>query len=442
MARQSRTTAIALAAAALVLSACTSPGASPPISPDATASAPVEPTTVNFFTDKAAWEPTFETMNQVSGKANGVTLEFSGYADPTAYDAFIKQAFQTRKAPDLFTWHTGAKLAQLVEQGLVAETTQLWAEATEQGLVPPGLIDNYTFNGKQYCVPLNVAYWAMYYNKKVFADNGIGVDEEHLPHLFGIEVPTSWDGLMDAAAKLKAADVTPFHQMNFIFEFVWFQTLVLGKSPEVYNGLATGNASYLDPVVVEAMEQWKEMGDKGYFVDPGVQTDPQTLLSTGEVAMANFGTFFTGQLTGIDQVSGEDYGIFLIPNASPQVTNQQVVLETGPLCVGAGSEHQDAALAYSSWWFTDEAQSNWSKARGDISFNPNVSVADPELAALVTAINQPRVELQMRYLEMTPNPIYTTETEVMGDFVTNWGDPMEALKKMQAAADAYWAEQK
>ena len=30
----------------------------------------------------------------------------------------------------------------------------------------------------------------------------------------------------------------------------------------------------------------------------------------------------------------------------------------------------------------------------------------------------------------------------MGDFVTNWGDPMEALNKMQAAADAYWAEQK
>ena len=368
MARQPRSTAIALAAAALILSACTSPGATPPTSPGSTgsASAPAEPTTVNFFTDKAAWEPTFEAMNEVSAPANGVTLEFSGYADPTAYDAFIKQAFQTRKAPDLFTWHTGSQLKQLVDQGLVAETTQLWAQATEQGLVPDGLIDNYTFDGKQYCVPLNVAYWAMYYNKKVFADNGV-------------EVPTTWDGLMDAAAKLKAAGVTPFHQMNFIFEFVWFQTLVLGKDPAVYQGLATGDASYLDPVVVEAVQLWKEMGDKGYFIDPGVQTDPQTLLSTGEVAMANFGTFFTGQLTGIDQVSGEDYGIFLIPNVNPQVTNQQVVLETGPLCVGAGSEHQDAALAYSSWWFTDEAQTTWSTSRGDISFNPNVSVADPDL---------------------------------------------------------------
>ena len=428
MARHFRSPAITLAAAALVLTAaCTS---APPAStaPGGTGSAPVKPTTINFVTDKAAWEPSFDSMNEASA-STGLTVEFTGYSDPTAYDAFIKQAFQTKKSPDLFTWHTGDQLKQLVDQGMIAETTQLWSQATEQGLVPDGLIDNYTYDGKQYCVPLNVAYWAMYYNKKVFADNGI-------------VVPTTWAELMDAAAKLKAAGVTPFHQMNFIFEFVWFQSLVLGISPETYVGLSTGDASYLDPAVVEAMKLWKDMGDKGYFMDPGVQTDPQTLLSTGQVAMANFGTFFTGQLASIDQVSGKDYGVFLIPNVKPDVAKQQVVLETGPLCVGAGSEDQDAALAYSSWWFTNEAQSAWSKSRGDISFNPNVSVEDPELAALMKAVNKPEVQLQKRYLEMTPTPVYTTETEVMGDFVTNWGDPMEALKKMQASADKYWAKKK
>lgn len=428
MARHFRSPAIALAAAALVLTAACTSAPQTSTTPGGTGSAPVKPTTISFFTDKAAWEPSFDSMNEASA-STGLTVEFTGYSDPTAYDAFIKQAFQTKKAPDLFTWHTGDQLKQLVDQGLIAETTQLWSQATEQGLVPDGLIDNYTYDGKQYCVPLNVAYWAMYYNKKVFADNGI-------------VVPTTWAELMDAAAKLKAAGVTPFHQMNFIFEFVWFQSLVLGISPETYVGLSTGDASYLDPAVVEAMKLWKDMGDKGYFMDPGVQTDPQTLLSTGQVAMANFGTFFTGQLASIDQVSGKDYGVFLIPNVKPDVAKQQVVLETGPLCVGAGSEDQDAALAYSSWWFTNEAQSAWSKSRGDISFNPNVSVEDPELAALMTAVNKPEVQLQKRYLEMTPTPVYTTETEVMGDFVTNWGDPMEALKKMQASADKYWAKKK
>ena len=328
MAGHFRPIAIALAGAALVLSACTSaPAPTQSADPGTGSSTPpavTEPTTLNFFTDKAAWEPSFDQMNAAS-ESTGITLSFSGYSDPTAYDAFIKQAFQTKKVPDLFTWHTGDQLKQLVDQGLIAETTPLWADAAAKGLVPDGLIDNYTYDGKQYCVPLNVAYWAMYYNKHVFADNGIAV-------------PTTWDELMAASQKLVDAGVTPFHQMNFIFEFVWFQTLVLGIDPAVYRGLGTGESSFLDPAVVQAMELWKEMGSKGFFIDPGVQTDPQTLLSTGQVAMANFGTFFTGQLTSIDQVSGEDYGIFVIPSVNPQVKNQ-MVLETGPLCVGAGAEH-------------------------------------------------------------------------------------------------------
>lgn len=386
------------------------------------------PTTISFYTDKAAWEPTFDEMNSVSS-GEGLTLDFTGYSDPTAYDAFIKQAFQTNQKPDLFTWHTGDALKQLVDQGLIAETTSLWAEAESAGLVPEGLIDNYTYDGKQYCVPLNVVYWAMYYNKHVF--------DEH-----GITIPTTWDELMDASAKLKEAGVTPFHQMNFIFEFVWFQQLVMGNDPAAYEGLQTGDASYLDDSVVAAMNEWKKMGDAGYFIDPGVQTDPQTLLSTGQVAMANFGTFFTGQLTGIDQVSGEDFGIFLIPNMNPAVDKKQVVIETGPLCVGAGSANEQAALDYSAWWFTDAAQKKWSESRGDVSFNPNVPMDDPELAALIESVNQSDVQIQKRYLEATPVPIYTMETEVMGEFVTNWGDPMVALQKMQDAADAYWADNK
>src|SRR5918997_5186729 len=125
------------------------------------------------------------------------------------------------------------------------------------------------------------------------------------------------------------------------------------------------------------MNQWRQMIQDGYFIDPGVSTDPQTLLSTGEVAMAYFGTFFTGQLTDIDAVSGEDYGIFPMPSMNPEAGNQ-MILETGPLCVGAGAEHEEQALEYSAWWMTDDAQAAWSAERGDVSFNPDVSVDDPE----------------------------------------------------------------
>jgi multiple sugar transport system substrate-binding protein len=382
--------------------------------------------TLGFYTDKAAWEPSFDAMNEASGE-QGSTLDFTGYSDATAYDSFIKQSFRTTKVPDLFTWHTGSQLADLVDQGLVAETTDLWTQAEADGLVPEGLKDNYTYDGAQYCVPLNVAYWAVYYNKAVFADHGI-------------EVPTTFDEMMTAAQRLADEGVTPFHQMNIIFEFVWFQALLAGNAPDVYQGLQTGEASYLDPEVVEVMDQWKSMIDDGYYNEPGVTTDPQTLLKNGDVAMAYFGTFLTGQLADVGATSGEDYGIFPMPSMN-EASGDQMVLETGPLCVGKGAANEQAALDYSAWWMSDEAQTAWSSSRGDVSFNPHVTVDDPALQGLLDEVTGGDFTIQQRYLEANPLPVYTLSTEIFGDFVTNAPDPAPGLQRLQDEAEKYWAEQ-
>lgn len=130
---------LALAASAVATAGCSrsisGAGAS-------AASTPTTMTTLNFYTDKAAWEPSFKAMDAASA-ADNMKLQFTGYSDPTAYDSFIKQAFRTKKVPDLFTWHTGAQMQQLVDQGLIAETGDMWAKAETDKLVPAGLKDNY-----------------------------------------------------------------------------------------------------------------------------------------------------------------------------------------------------------------------------------------------------------------------------------------------------------
>ncbi|NHB84387.1 hypothetical protein G7085_06610 [Tessaracoccus sp. HDW20] len=127
-------------AAVLTLSACsggnTPTGTTSPTSGSTgTPTKPAEPTTINFYTDKAAWEPSFDDMNKASASQN-LTLKFTGYSDSTAYDTFIKQAFRTKKIPDLFTWHTGSQTAELVKENLVAETTDLWNAAESADQVP------------------------------------------------------------------------------------------------------------------------------------------------------------------------------------------------------------------------------------------------------------------------------------------------------------------
>ena len=55
------------------------------------------------------------------------------------YEAFIKQSFRTDESPGLFTWQTGPTLEELVDDGLIAETTDIWTEAIDNGWVSEDL---------------------------------------------------------------------------------------------------------------------------------------------------------------------------------------------------------------------------------------------------------------------------------------------------------------
>ena len=93
------------------------------------------------------------------------------------------------------------------------------------------------------------------------------------------------------------------------------------------------------------------MIDKGYFNDPGVKTDPQAMLKNGQVAMANFGTWFSGSLNTLGMKSGSDYGMFTIPNVNPSLSKTSVIVEAGPVCSAANAPNQGAVSKFHDWWF-------------------------------------------------------------------------------------------
>jgi len=383
--------------------------------------------TLNFYTDKAAWKPDFESLNETSSADVDIDLKTTGYSDANQYDAFIKQSFRTSKSPGLFTWHTGQSLKELVDEGLIAETTDIWKKAIDEGWVSEDLAKGYTFDDKQYCVPMNIAYWIMFYNKAAFADNDV-------------EVPTTWDELNTAAETLKDAGVTPYYQTSTLFTFQWFQHLVASTAPALYEGLTTGDVKYTDPEIVDVMNLWLDEQKDGWFSDPGSTTDPAVALKQGDFAMINFGTFFAGNLAGAG-MSTDDYGMFAIPAVNGDLEKTPVAVESGPICVAESSSQKDLGLAYSEWWMSDGAQTAWNAAHGDVAFNPKAEVADPALAELGSEIAGDDYQLYDRFFEAMPTEIVTTAIEQFGAFNANPGDPMPFLEKIQATADKYWAEQ-
>ncbi|WP_308798780.1 ABC transporter substrate-binding protein [Agromyces silvae] len=418
--RKTGTVVAAFAAASLLLAGCSAGGGGDD-SGETTG-------TLDFYTNKAAWEPDFEELNATSEAEVEIALNTTGYSDANQYDAFIKQSFRTQKSPGLFTWQTGPSLTELVDEGLVAETTDIWTKAVDEGWVSEDLRETYTFDDKQYCVPMNIAYWVMYYNVNIF-------DEQ------GLEVPTTWEELNGVAEQLTAAGITPYYQTSTLFTFQWFQQMVAGTDPDLYNGLATGEVKYTDPEIVDIMNVWLEQQEAGWFSDAGSTVDPAVGLKQGDYAMINFGSFFNGSLDGAGMVSGEDYDMFVIPATNPDLPQIPVAVESGPLCVAENSSQKALGLAYSDWWMSPEAQTAWSDARGDVAFNPKATVADPMLENLGTTVADGDHVLYDRYFEATPTPILTVALEQFGAFIANPSDPMPFLETIQAEADKYWADQ-
>lgn len=402
--------------AAVLLAACGGNGAE----------APKQKTELTLYNDKGAWSEYFEQMGALSKQSVGLSMKPTGYTDSAQYQAFIKASFRTNVKPDLFTWQTGGMLAEIVKQKQVADTTAIWQEAVANGDLPQDLAPYFTVDGKQYCVPLNVAYWGMFYNKKIF--------DEH-----GLRPPETWDDLVKIADTLKQNDVKAFYHTSVLFSFVWFEQLMAGMDPDLYDRLSTGQAKYTDPGVVAVMQKWKELIDAGYFINPGDKTDPGDVLKNGKAAMVSFGTWFNTSMTQREMKAGEDYGFFVIPNVDASLPKTSMIFESGPLCSLAEAPDPAASAKYLKWWTTAEAQEKWATARGDVSANPKVEIADEALGQVTKDAGSGEYRLVNRYFEATPPPILTAALDGFSKFVTDTSTLQEVLETIQKEADEYWS---
>jgi multiple sugar transport system substrate-binding protein len=382
---------------------------------------------LKLYNDKGAWSPFFNQLGAVSKKDIGIGMSPVGYTDEPTYQAFIQASFHTNRKPDLFTWQTGGQLAEIANLHVVANTSAIWQQGIADGNLPTGLEQYYTVNGQQYCVPLNVAYWGMFYNKHVFAK-------------YGLTPPATWAQFMNIAKVLKSHGQTPFYETDVLFSFVWFEQLLAGTAPDVYQALSTGKASYTDPAVVNVMKMWQGMINDGYMSDPGNKTDPSVVLKNGQVAMVPDGSWFNTSMTQQGFKPGSDYGYFTIPNVNPSLPKTSVILESGPLCSLASAPDAAASMKYLKWWITPAAQQPWSTSRGDASANPKVTVTgNTDLSTVMQNAGQGKYNLLLRYFEAAPPPVLTAALDAFSAFMVNPGSYMSQLHTIQQAAQTYWS---
>ena len=138
------------------------------------------------------WE---EVAREFEGKNPGVKIEMQ-FLENEAYKAKLPTLLQSKDRPHIIYSWAGGVLKSQVEAGVLEDITASLAGYKDN--LSPAAVAAFTFDGKTYGVPFAQSQTGFFYNKELMAKGGVD----------GSKIKT-WDDLLDAVKKLKAAGVTP-----------------------------------------------------------------------------------------------------------------------------------------------------------------------------------------------------------------------------------------
>ena len=185
---------------------------------------------------------------------------------------------------------------QLDKSGKIAD---LESELTKLGVLDqlqPAAVSTIKslYNGKLAVLPYEYNIEGIFYNKKLFADHGLSV-------------PTTWDELVAASAKLQGAGVQPFAasgQQGWPITRLISGYLYRSLGPAAMEDVKEGKAKLTDPQYVAAAAQVAELGAKGYFGQGVGSIDYDTAMNqflTGKAAMFYMGSWALSNIADTKQ---------------------------------------------------------------------------------------------------------------------------------------------
>jgi multiple sugar transport system substrate-binding protein len=234
-------------------------------------------------TTKNGWEAGFEALANGASTASGIKIVPQLQTPTDRYQAFVQSSIAGGNTPPMFTWWNGKQLDSLVETGQIADLSAAWDKAIANGDFSEAEKALVSVDGVPYALPLNLARWPVLYRKDAFEKAGIAAP------------PQTWEEMLDAAEKLKAAGYTPFNAPNVggWMGLIWFSELMIRTDPDAFVGLTDGSVPYNGPEVHRAFEIWVDFYERGYFTDPREQDDSRFFVN-GDAAMWLIGEWAAG----------------------------------------------------------------------------------------------------------------------------------------------------
>ena len=209
-------------------------------------------------------------------------------------DEPYKQKFKAYAAsndlPDLMmVWAFTSFLAPLVKNGYIATLNP--DDYKDYNFLNSSW-DNFTFDGKLYGLPRSAEIHVVYYNKKIFADNGL-------------QIPKTFDELVEITKALRAKGIQPCAvngkdkwEIDVLMDNMFAQMITdKNQTPDV----VARKTKFADhPEYLKAAQEFKRLMDAGFYQDSFASADYGTarnLFAQGQTAMYYMGSWEMGMQT-------------------------------------------------------------------------------------------------------------------------------------------------
>lgn len=382
------------------------------------------------------WDGEYESIPEYTEAVDQIDAKFeklhpgvrvNRVAQPNVgYEPIYRAAFAAQEGPDVMVFQPGALGVLSFSKGLEVLDDRLDPDLQDELTQWETVSADYAPDGQRYGVPVGVNGQVFYYNKKLFAKAGLPTEFE----------PESWDEVIKAGEKLKAAGILPFSAGNKeglenIFAFsAGFQTL---STPEQIRELGNGELPYTDEAVANGFGPLIEGYEAGLypddFFDLGWFPEGYVAFKEGKAGMVLGLWSSAAYWKEFDAEPGEaDVGLFFPPGTDSVGTTANIAYG-----IPKFAKNKDAALALLEYTASKEGEEILHDVGGFIPNRRDVPIADdaPAKERELQEAFQERDQVTLP-LAVVPSAVYAailTEISEVLQGRTSLDDALAALQE-------------
>ncbi|MBC5627849.1 extracellular solute-binding protein [Clostridium sp. NSJ-6] len=236
-----------------------------------------------------------------------IKVEHEAIGDEATYNNMFKTSIATGDAPDIFVNYGGTQFQDYVESGLFYDLSKVAAEDKEWAdKYIPTMLDAWKYEDIEgfYGVPVACFATGVYYNKDLFAQNGL-------------EVPKTIEEFEKVCDAFMSKGITPFalgDKDNFRGAHLLANLILKRENFDYTKSVIDGETKWNDTAmkeVFEVMSSWQKKGYLGDNITTLDATGEQALFLNGETPMHINGSWFMTQISEAE--NPERFGFIPFP---------------------------------------------------------------------------------------------------------------------------------